>query len=167
MKRNPILVLGLGVLLSFGVFAVGCGDDTPAKKNDAAADGKKDTGSTGGAIGTGGVKGTGGTPSTGGAPGTGGRPGTGGAPGTGGTPGLDGGRDLPAPLDGSLDIAKDGPADVPVKYDSLDGGPLDSNPIDAPAVDITPVHLDTAIDNTPVDAQSIDSLGVDGGADTN
>ena len=36
MKRNPILVVGLGVLLSFGVFAVGCGDDTPAKKYDAA-----------------------------------------------------------------------------------------------------------------------------------
>lgn len=177
MKRNPILVLGLGVLLSFGVFAVGCGDDDDKKNDGAITDAKSDIGSTDGAISTGGVKGTGGAPSTGGATGTdggaGGVGGTGGTSGTGGTPGLDGGKDSPTPSDGSLDTAKDSLVDVPVKYDSLDGHlPLDSNPIDAPAVDVAQVRLDTAIDNTPValdaavvDAEEIDSLGVDGSTD--
>ena len=192
MKRNPILVLGLGVLLSFGVFAVGCGDDTPAKKNDAAGldGGKKDSGpdvitpldvakGTGGAPGTGGViPNDGGGLGTGGAIGTGGTPGldggAGGTPGTGGTPGLDGGKldtsnDLPK-TDGGLDSKPDGQIDVPI---GPDGSPLDTvHPIDATPVDIS---LDTAIDQgvdappavdlAALDGEDIDTSGVDGSTD--
>ena len=164
MKRNPILVLGLGVLLSFGVFAVGCGDDAAPKKNDGSADAtKRDTGSTGGSIATGGAKGTGG------ATGAGGVTGTGGATGAGG---VDGG---PRP-DGAPDVVqgeagKDSPSDQPIKTDTIlpDGGPV----LDVQGVDVTPVSLDTALDQ-PVDTAALDTAaievqidsGVDSGLDT-
>jgi len=175
MKRNPILVLGLGVLLSFGVFAVGCGDDAAPKKNDGSADAKKDTGSTGGsttatggAKGTGGVTGAGGVTSTGGVTGAGGVIGTGGVitgsggtTGAGGSTGPDGGA-----LDTGRDVAPgetakpDVPADKPIDNDTnapADGGPVH---LDTQGLDTTPVSLDTALDQAP-DAPALDTAAIE------
>lgn len=187
MKRNPILVLGLGVLLSFGVFAVGCGDDAAPKKNDGSADAKRDTGSTGGstaatggAKGTGGVTGAGGVTSAGGAVGSGGvissggAVGSGGVTGSGGATGLDGGPRL----DGAPDLGQgeagklDGSTDQPINNDvSGEAGnvKLDTHGIDGVGVDVTPVSLDVAIDQgvdapPAVDLGSVDG-GIDGGLD--
>ena len=185
MKRNPILVLGLGVLLSFGVFGIGCGDDSkPAVKTDAATDAKRDTGSTGGttsaggttgaggAIGTGGVIGTGGaTTGLGGAIGTGGGVGTGGAIGTGGSTGLDAGPKLDAGPDAfvRLDVSPvdqgkfDVNDDVPVKNDTgIDGGAvlLDGAHLDV-AIDTAQVSVDAAIDTAAVDTTEVDGGNLD------
>jgi hypothetical protein len=170
MKRNPILVLGLGVLLSFGVFAVGCGDDT-AKKNDSSVDAKRDTGSTGdlatatgGAKGTGGVTGAGGAIDSGGAGGvvgSGGAIGSGGATGAGGTTG-DGGLGPDSARDvAPTDTAKpDAAADHPVN-NSPDVGTvqLDTHAVDV-GVDSTPVMLDASLDQS-LDAPALDTASIE------
>jgi hypothetical protein len=169
MKRNSLVVLGLSAVLGFGLFGIGCSDDsvpaktdgsTDAKSDSAGPDGPKGSGGaigTGGAIGNGGAIGTGGAldgGNTGGVTGTGGTPSTGGATGAGGSTALDGGSpDLKGIDVGNADAA-DAPANdlAPVV---VDGG------VDAPDTSITPV--DTGIDIGAVDTQGIDGQGLDGG----
>ena len=181
MKRNSVLVLGLGILLGAGLLAPGCSDDdkggtTPS--HDSGIDSKgidasRDTGATGGVKGTGGALGTGGAvldgaidivSGTGGA--VGGAPGTGGSTGAGGSIKLDGGVDLGTivPVDGGHDATtpdtKDAELDIPITnpdaaIDQAEG--IDGTVI--PQVDTG--SLDGGIDSTVV---SLDA-GIDGSID--
>ena len=139
MKRNSILVLGLGALLGFGLLTQGCGDSGGSKKKDGSADAKKDV--------SGDIRGTGG------AIGSGGRTGTGGATGSGGTTTVrfDSGLDEGAPrLDtGHLDV----------------GSPIDTRTIDG-AEDV-PLNLDVPIDQPGVDVGVLDSEIDTSGLDSN
>jgi hypothetical protein len=188
MKRNSILVLGLGMLVSFGLLAPGCGDD--GKKGgtgtDGSIDGKKDTGSAkGGTTGTGGATGKGGTTGSGGATGAGGATGVGGATGTGGAttdggpltgpePSLDGGPvrlDTNPPVDTKGTDAIDAPIPNPdgeADGPGVDGAKLDGTVIlqhasglDA-GVDSTPGSVDAALDSGADAAPASIDLGVDG-----
>lgn len=189
MKRNSILVLGLGMLLGAGLLTPGCGSDDggsgTGKDGGGSADAKKDGVSTGGAIGTGGtVLGSGGAIGTGGSTsrdgGFGGTTGSGGATGTGGSTSvnMDGGVDGVGPDtrtgDDALDVpisnpdGSDAALDVNVGIDGptipqvLDGG-LDGE------IDVSPVSLDAGfdveIDTTPSLDGGMDVEGVDGSAD--
>jgi hypothetical protein len=194
MKRNPILVLGLGVLLSFGAFGVGCSDDTPAKPpvDGGSTDAKKDTGSTGGTTGSGGATasggaiGTGGATSAGGALGTGGGIGTGGVLGTGGSGLIGTGGSLgTGGATGTGGTKIDGGADAFVRLDSspVDGSKVDVNEdvpninhdggIDGGSVALDGAHLDSAIDvatvnpvDAAIDSAILDAELVDGGLDS-
>jgi len=190
MKRNSILVLGLGVFLSVGLLASGCSDSGGGTaKLDGSSDAKKDTGSTGGALGTGGKTGTGGIIGTAGATGAGGGSGTAGATGAGGatgtagvtgTAGATGAGGSSGGTGGAIvvDAGKiDGSGDTtkvdssPVDVSSLDSNrdvsiidgsmvQLDSGSVDA-GVD-APLTTDLAL---PLDAAALDTVAVDGGID--
>ena len=158
MKRNSLVVLGLSAVLGFGLFGIGCSDDSTPAKTDGSTDAKTDSASPDGPKGSGGAIGTGGAldgGSTGGVTGTGGNPSTGGATGAGGSTALD----ASSPDLRSIDVGNADAADAPVNNDLapvvVDGG------VDAPDTSITPV--DTGIDIGAVDTQGIDGQGLDGG----
>jgi hypothetical protein len=170
MKRNSLVVLGLSAVLGFGLFGIGCSDDSKPANTDGSTDAKSDavsfadakgTGGAGGATGAGGAIDAGGGVSTGGVTGAGGSPSTGGVTGAGGsTAVLDGGHDSSPDLKGIDGSNVDG-ADAPINNDLppviVDGG------VDAPDTSITPV--DTGIDIGALDSQGIDGEGIDGGID--
>ena len=178
MKSSPVLVLGLGMLLGFGAFSVGCGDDSPAKKNDGSVDAKD--GGSGGAKGTGGVMSTGGNMGSGGALGTGGMVGSGGSGGTvvmDGGPVVEGGADVfqsDAQLDLALDQVVNHDTNTP---DDTGTVMLDTQGADTMGEDTAPVSLDTAtmdmaedmtapaIDTAAMETE-MDSGEIDGSVDT-
>jgi hypothetical protein len=176
MKRNSLVVLGLSAVLGFGLFGVGCSDDSKtttdsgaggsdAKGIDSAVGtGGKGAGGatgTGGAVGSGGSLDGGGGSSTGGVTGAGGSS-TGGATGAGGSStAFDGGPDLKG-----IDVGNTDAVDAPINHDLppvvVDGG------VDAPDTSITPVDTGIdigAVDGAGIDGASIDGAGLDGGID--
>lgn len=192
MKRNYVLVLGLGILLGAGLLAPGCGSDSGngSTGHDGGTDAKLDGKGLDGA-GTGGVKGTGGALGSGGAVvdggnggalGTGGAVGNGGATGTGGAVVLDGGVD--SGVDSGTVVTQDGPtnkdADLDVPLPNPDGpdAAIDEQPgIDGMIIpqvdtgsldgslDVTPVSLDAAVD-VEIDSSTMSmDADIDGGMD--
>jgi two-component system chemotaxis sensor kinase CheA len=181
MKRNSILVLGLGALLGFGLLTQGCGDSGGSKKKDGSADAKKDVSGdirgTGGAIGSGGRTGTGGATGSGGAVGAGGAIGVGGATGGGGAIGV-GGATGAGGRTGTGGATGSG-GTTTVRFDSgldegaprLDTGHLDvGSPIDTRTIDgaeDVPLNLDVPIDQPGVDVGVLDSEIDTSGLDSN
>jgi hypothetical protein len=169
MKRNSILVLGLGALLGFGLFAPGCGDSGDGKNNkgDGAVDGKKDSAGIEAGKGTGGKIGAGGSTGTGGMIGAGGAIGNGGAIGSGGTPGLDAGIDVVVPPDTNKpkDLGSDA-IDAPQNPEEV-GNPMEvgKDTKDVKPIDVTPVNIDGSLDSTGDTTVSLDTA-IDQAADT-
>lgn len=155
MKRNSLLVLGFSAVLGFGLFGVGCSDDSSSPK-----DGSTDTKSTGGAIATGGNKGTGGAVVTGGITGSGGAVVTGGATGSGGATGTGGTTTI-------VDGGKDTKMDVGTPVDTSDASDVPITPADGgidSGIDMSITPIDSGIDTSAIDGAAIDG-GVDGGID--
>lgn len=169
MKRNSILVVGLGTLLGAGFLAPGCGDSGSDNISEASVNTKLD------ASGTGGATGSGGATSFGGATGSGGATGAGDAGKDIAGPRPDGAPDVPLG-DSAVDTKKpdsgqDSPQDVPFGSDTkpdgqkpdgridsqlgLDGAGKDGPGIDATGLDATP--MDSKIDSSPIDS-SIDGI---------
>jgi hypothetical protein len=137
MKRVQLMFAAIPL-----VFAMGCGDDSPAGKND----GGRSTGGAGGLrdAGNGGAGGTssaGGTLGQGGALGSGGRSGTGGVFGGGGTTAQGG-------AGGAID---GGP---------IDGGGIDGRTADAPRADAR--RMDAPAPDAPIDAPLLSDASRDG-----
>ena len=83
VKKHNVLSLGLGAVLSFGLFSVGCSSNNSSSVDAGKKDGAAGSGGKGGSSGNGGSTGVGGSGSGGSA--TGGSSGNGGAIGTGGS----------------------------------------------------------------------------------